>query len=324
MEKITTLEGAARTALRDCLLLKPEETVLILADTALCRIGRALLEAAREIGSFAVYAEMPVMERNGQEPVEPLAALMKGFNVVVAPTDKSLTHTRARREACKAGARVATMPGILEETMIRCLSADYYAIAERTRKVTALLDAGRRVRITTEAGTDLSFSIDGVSALSSTGLIHEAGSFGNLPSGESYMRPLEGTARGTLVVDGSMAGLGNLIEMGEVIRFEIADGAATSISGGQAAVRLEKMLAAVGQEAFTVAEFGVGTNDAAIITGSILEDEKIMGTIHIAFGNNVSMGGTVDVPIHLDGIVQGPTVEVDGTVIIEKGRFNIR
>lgn len=317
----TGLSRSALIALRDCLLLKPDESVLILTDPTCHRIGMALLTAARKIGAYAVYTEMPAMERNGQEPPPALAELMKGFPAVVAATSKSLTHTDARREACRAGARVATMPGILEETMIRCLAADYYAIAERTERVTRLLNDGHRVRVTTAAGTDLSFSIEGVNAISSTGLIHQPGAFGNLPSGESYMRPLEGTAAGVVVVDGSMAGVGNLLAMGETIQIAVNGGIATTITGREAARKLDGLLRAVGPDAYTVAEFGVGTNDAARIIGNILEDEKVMGTIHIAFGNNVSMGGMVNVPIHLDGIIQSPTVELDGRLLMDNGRL---
>jgi leucyl aminopeptidase (aminopeptidase T) len=321
MAQESGLSRAALIALRDCLLIKPGESLLVLTDPTCHRIGLALLEAARELGAYAVYTEMPVMERNGQEPPRSIIELMKGFQAVVAATGKSLTHTDARREACRAGARVATMPGILEETMVRCLAADYYAIADRTERVSKILNRAQSVRVTAAAGTDLEFSIKGIEAISSTGLIHQPGGFGNLPSGESYLRPLEGTARGVVVVDGSMAGVGNLIAMGETIRIAVADGVATAVEGGEAARKLDAMLRAVGSDAYTVAEFGVGTNDAAKIIGNILEDEKVMGTVHVAFGNNVSMGGRVNVPLHLDGIIQSPTVELDGQILMDDGRL---
>jgi len=321
MSSTEGLLNAAWVALRDCLLLQPQETVLILTDESRAPIGRALLQAARELGAPACYLEMPVLDRDGQEPPPPVAELMKGFQVVVAATERSLTHTTARREACQAGARVATMPGIQEDTMIRCLAADYYAIAARTEKLTQLLNRSTNVRVAASGGTDLRFSIQGVQAISSTGLIHKPGTFGNLPSGESYLRPLEGTAEGVLVVDGSMAGVGNLIELEEIIQIEIRQGRAVRITGGNAAGCLEALLGPVGPDAYTMAEFGIGTNDAARIIGNILEDEKVMGTIHVAFGNNISMGGQVNVPIHLDGIVQYPTVEVDGRLIMKDGKL---
>ncbi len=56
----------------------------------------------------------------------------------------------------------------------------------------------------------------------------------------------------------------------------------------------------------TLAELGIGTNDRARVTGVILEDEKIYGTVHIALGSNDTFGGTVAAGIHVDGIITRP------------------
>jgi leucyl aminopeptidase (aminopeptidase T) len=311
---------ASRIALEDCLKLTRDESLLIVTDRKLRSIGAALRAAALELEGDPVLIEMEARSRDGAEPPESVASAMAHSAVVVAPTSRSLTHTAARRAACAAGARVATMPGIRRETMIRCLNADYYAIAERTKRIADLLTEGSLLRVTSSAGTDLTVPIDGIKALASTGLIHEPGSFGNLPSGEAYLMPVEGASSGVFVVDGSMAGIGNLTGK-RAITIRVEHGSAVDIRGGPAATALRAKLEPLGPRAFTVAEFGIGTNDAARITGSILEDEKVMGTIHIALGNNVSMGGTVDVPVHLDGIVKDPTVELDGRTIMVRGRL---
>jgi aminopeptidase len=313
---------ASIIALRDCLKLRKDESLLIVTDTKLRGIGAALRAAALELGNDPVLMEMEPRGRDGEEPPEAIARAMLHSAVVVAPTARSLTHTAARREACRAGARVATMPGIRRDTMIRCLSADYYAIAERTKRASEMLTAGKLIRVTTRAGTEITLPIEGIKALASTGLIHEPGGFGNLPSGEAYLMPVEGASAGVFVVDGSMAGLGSLAGK-TPITIRVKNGSAVEISGGAAAKTLRAKLEPLGLKAFNVAEFGVGTNDAARITGSILEDEKVMGTIHIALGNNMSMGGTIDVPVHLDGIVKSPTVELDGKRIMDRGKLLI-
>lgn len=316
------LLNAATIALKDCLKLQRGESLLIVTDTKLREIGQALREAALALGNDPVVIEMEVRSRDGEEPPESVTSAMAHAKVVVAPTARSLTHTAARREACKAGARVATMPGILRETMIRCLNADYYAIAERTKRATELLTAGKLLHVTTATGTDITLPIDGIKAIASTGLIHEPGGFGNLPSGEAYLMPVEGASNGVFIVDGSMSGIGTLAGK-KPITIRVKNGFAVEISGGAEAAALREKLEPLGKKAFNVAEFGIGTNDAARITGSILEDEKIMGTIHIALGNNMSMGGTVDVPVHLDGIVMSPTVELDGKLIMDRGKLLI-
>ena len=81
------------------------------------------------------------------------------------------------------------------------------------------------------------------------------------------------------------------------------------------------MLGKHGPEAFAVAELGIGTNEAATLTGNVLEDEKIIGTIHVAFGDNHSFGGTIRVSSHQDGVVLQPTVDIDGTRLLEDGRL---
>jgi leucyl aminopeptidase (aminopeptidase T) len=311
---------ASTIALKDCLKLRREESLLIVTDTKLREIGAALRAAALELGNDPVLIAMEVRSRDGEEPPESVVNAMVHSAVVIAPTARSLTHTAARRKACAAGARVATMPGIRRDTMIRCLSADYYAIAERTKRMTEILTAGSCLRITTTAGTDITLPIKGIKAIASTGLIHAPGSFGNLPSGEAYLMPVEGGSEGVFVVDGSMAGIGNLAGK-RAITIRVEKGRAFEIRGGAGAKALREKLEPLGAKAFNIAEFGIGTNDAARITGSILEDEKVMGTIHIALGNNMSMGGTVDVPVHLDGIVKNPTVELDGKKIMDRGKL---
>ncbi|MCU0638983.1 MAG: aminopeptidase [Candidatus Krumholzibacteria bacterium] len=314
------LRDSAMIAVKDCMKVVKGEHFLVVTDPELMEIGSALFEAGLSLGAVTALMEITPLTRNGEEPPEMVSIAMTRAQAVLAPTSKSLTHTAARRNACAAGARVGTMPGITIDTMARCLNADYYAIADRTIKVTGLLTAAKVARITTDAGTDITMPLEGIKAIASTGLVHEAGSFGNLPSGEAYMMPVEGGSEGVFVVDGSMAGIGTL-EGKPPIRIVVEKGFATKITGGPEADRLRAMLEPLGRAAFNTAELGIGTNDAARIIGNILEDEKVMGTIHIALGNNMSMGGTVDVPIHLDGIVKNPTVWLDGTKIMENGKL---
>lgn len=314
------LRDAARNALRSCMAVKPGETVLIVTDARIRAVGEALYGAAGELGAVPALMEIPVAEASGAEPPAPVAAAMAASAVTLCATAKSLTHTAARRNACAAGGRVATLPGITEECMIRCLAADYERIAEVTERLTARLTAAKEAHLTCPHGTDLRLPLAGVAAIASTGLLRRPGQGGNLPSGEAYLRPVEGATAGVLFVDGSMADIGVLETP---LRVVVRAGRAVEISGGgvDSASRLAAALDAHGPLARSVAELGVGTNDRAEITGHVLEDEKVAGTVHVAFGNNVGMGGTVDVPIHLDGVLRRPTLALDGEVVVESGRL---
>jgi aminopeptidase len=321
MYKLTKLDTASQIAIRDCMGAKKNEKILVITDELKREIGLSLYENATRLEFFALLVEMKSGKINGEEPSPEVAELMQKFDVVFCPTAKSLTHTDARRAASAKGVRIATFPGITKDVMIRGMNADYKAISKRTIKLQKILEKGKKVRVTAPSGTDISFEITGRKVIPSKGLFHAKGESGNLPTGETFLAPIEGTSNGVFVVDGSMAGLG-LIKNAN-IRIEVENGYATKITGGTLAKKLKLMLDKVGKEARNIAEFGIGTNDSAKLSGVLLEDEKVMGTIHIAVGNNVSMGGSVNVPIHLDGVIKKPTVWMDGRLLMKDGKLLI-
>jgi aminopeptidase len=312
------LLSASVIAIRDCMGAQPGETVLVVTDEPLRQIGEALRQAARDLGHEVLMVEMLPRASNGAEPPPALADLMTKVDVVLCPTSKSLTHTDARRAASAAGVRVGTLPGVTEDIMVRCMNADYQRIAERTYRLCALMEQAKVVRVEAPGGTRITMLIAGRKAHASSGIFREKGQWGNLPTGEAYLAPVEGQSNGVVAVDGSMAGIGMTRQP---IRIDVKDGYATDITGGPEADALVALLEPHGQDARTVAEFGIGTNDRATLTGAILEDEKVMGTIHIAFGDNKSMGGSVRVASHLDGLVKQPTVWFDDRKIMEDGRL---
>ncbi len=309
---------AAQVAVNNCLAVKKGESVLVITDEPERKIGYALWAAAKEAGSEAMLLEILPRSSNGEEPPEAVAKFMKDFDVLIIPTSKSMSHTKARREACDAGVRCATLPGILEDTMERTLNADYHEIAQRSIKLAEIVSQGRRAKVTTPAGTDITISIEGRECHADTGLVHNPGDFSNLPAGEAYIAPMEGTANGIIMVDGAMVG-----KVKTPIKIVVKDGFATQITGDRSAEELEKILEPFGQPGRNIAELGIGTNHKAQIVGSVLEDEKVMGTVHMALGDNKSMGGNVSVPSHLDGILLKPTLWIDDKKIMEDGELKI-
>lgn len=316
------LQEAAEIVLRDCMAIKPDEITLILADEPCYKIGRALYKAGKDLCREAFYLEMATRKINGEEPPEAVAELMKLVDVVIAPLSKSITHTDARRNACKANTRVGTMPGITEDIMIRTMRADYNRISRLTDKITEVLSKGEVAHLTTALGSDLKIPIKGIQAISSTGLVKSPGKFGNLPSGESYLMPEEGKAEGLYYIDGSLAGIGLIGD--KPIKITVENGIAVKIEGGKDAERFAEMVNKVGDKARNLAELGVGTNYMAQINGTVLEDEKVLGTIHLALGNNVSMGGTVNVGFHVDGIITKPTLRIDDFLLLDNGKMQIK
>jgi aminopeptidase len=319
----TPLAIAADNVIENCLGVKDGEIVTVLTDIAdeeRVKIGRSLWEAAQKRGAEAIYVEMLPRKNSGEEPPVSIAALMATSDVVLCPTTKSLTHTKARRDACSRNARIATLPGITQEVAIRCLSANYIEVARRTEAVASALRTGSNFRVTSAEGTNLRLERGERSVIADTGLIRTPGSSGNLPAGEAFFAPMEGTAEGAIVFDGSIGDIGKLKAP---VRLVVQKGIAKVMTDSEAARKFDQLLSGVGPEAYQIAELGVGTNDRAEIHGTILEDEKVLGTVHLALGNNIGMGGTISVPIHLDGLIQNATLYVDDLLILEGGVLRI-
>jgi len=307
--------AGARRALQVCLGVKPGEVVAVVCDAPRRELGEAFRLAAREMGAEPVLVLMEVRNRDGEEPPPAVGAAMAHAHVVVMPTTFSLSHTSARREACARGARVASMPGITADMMARVLPADYHLVARRATVLADLLTRAGRARIVSAGGTDVTMSLAGRVGHADTGLYLTPGSFGNLPAGEAYIAPVEGTAEGVVVIDGSL--LDERVD--QPVRIWLEGGRAVRIEGGRVAAELRRLLEEVGEGAANLAELGIGTNDLATVSGNVLEDEKVLGTVHVAFGDNASMGGHVQVPLHVDGIIMTPTLFLDGEVILRDG-----
>jgi len=195
--------------------------------------------------------------------------------------------------------------------------ADYKKVGALTTKVTERLNQASLVEIETCAGTKLCLDVSGRKAHPDTGIYLNPGDFGNLPAGEAFVAPVEGSADGVAVVDGSM---------GDVLRapvnITVRRGRAAKIVG-KPARKLRRMLDAVGSKGYNLAEFGIGTNYAARLIGNVLEDEKVLGTCHIALGDNSTFGGRVKAGIHLDGIILRPTIKFDGKIVMREGKLRL-
>jgi len=290
------------------------ETLLVVTDTNKRSIGQALFEAGNDLGLDAGVIKTRPLERSGTEPPSYVGAAMCAVDVVVCPTTASLTHTRAREDATEAGARVATMPEITKQMFSEgAITADYSEVERLTAELTTHLTAADEARIES-MGETLTMSLVGRDGIPSDGVIIDSGESGNLPSGESYIAPIEDTADGTIAFDGGLAGVGKLEEP---IFVQIESGSITKVEGSAAEEFREST---AGDEcARQVAELGLGTNPAANIIGTVLEDEKVYGTCHVAFGDNHGFGGTIECDSHLDGIVLEPDVYLDNELVLSGG-----
>ena len=308
------LRPAVNTIIYRCLEVRPGENVLVVADAKGRTIGEALREEAAAAGADAVLAIMDERAEDGTEPPPAIAAAFGACDVFIAPTKRSLSHTRARKAATDAGARGATMPGVTEEMLARVMGVDFEVMAQRSQAVAELLSSSQTAHVSCPRGTELTIELGGRRGISDDGRLTERGAFGNLPCGEGFIAPLSGHGQ---LVPASLAPLGLTDEPAVVM---VRDGLIVGGEGGLAPEYFRR-LEAHGDAGRNLAELGVGTNDCATLTGNVLEDEKILGTVHIAFGASAAIGGTVAVPIHLDAVVLDATLEIDGRTVLDAGRY---
>ncbi|MGQ9647535.1 MAG: aminopeptidase [Thermodesulfobacteriota bacterium] len=322
--------------------VKPGEKILILSDIPTRKewklknrdeiskmlsetlLGKTIAEIARDSFPSCQVDFYPYFSlgRSGVEPSKTMAQSMKRYHVIVAINSFSLTHTKAREEASKAGARVATMRGAIPEMFYPegAISVDYLEVERETKWIAPFLTRAKDAKVISETGTDLTFSLKGRKAGEDHGLYVKPGRWGNLPAGEAYIAPVEGTAEGKLVVE-----KGWFPDLTEAMTILFSKGEVEAIRGGGEINRMISQILGLESQKkrkrCNLAELGIGTNPKARRTDITIEAEKIKGTIHIGIGDNSHMGGKVVADYHQDFVICRPDLFLDGEKVMDKGRW---
>jgi len=256
-------------------------------------------------------AEQIVMERSDD-----------AVDVVIALSNFSTSHTKFRDlvTTC-AGARYASMPLFDPDMFLGPMDVDWNEVKENTVRIAEKLTDAVSATITAPNGTNLSIGLNGRQGIADTGILTEEGAFGNLPAGEAFIAPPEYTAEGLFVAE-----WGPTRKFKFPVKFEIKKGTIFILQG------LDKFASSMRQQidiepkCAVLAELGIGTNPKASKPDNILESEKILGTIHIAFGDNMSFGGKIRTSFHQDFVLFSPTVELkyaegNREIIIKEGKL---
>jgi leucyl aminopeptidase (aminopeptidase T) len=322
-EQAEEMLGVARSVVSTCLAVRREDTVLVITDPMTSTIARALYEAAARITERLILVMIPPSLKRGAEIPSVVADLMRNADVIIIATRNSFTHTRARANASKEGARIASMPGIDAEVMAHGMTEDYTALRREIRGMNSVFRRRRNVHVTTPAGTDVRFTTGSRWILDDNGLIVRPGAVGNLPAGKIFVLPQEGTASGTIAIDSTWEG--RILE--EPLRFDVEDGLVTSIEGGELADEIDSILelAKSGlrrsrERAYTLAEFGFGMNSRARLLGNRLEDQVVRGTAYFSFGDNTALGGSAKVGVKMSGVMSKPSCTLDDITLISEGK----
>jgi len=315
MKYLEMLKGARNIA-TIAANIQPGEDVLIVTDNLKTSLAEVLAIACQERGAEVAITVMGLREL-GQEPPRPVAEAMRSADVIFTPTQVTMYHTRARVQACQSGARVLTLSGANEETLMRqAMRVDFRKLAPGVEKVADEFTRARSIRFSSPSGTNLNAGIDGRGANADTGLCHKPGQCMGMPLIEANVPPLEDTVQGTVVVDGS-ASLMGLIE--EPIKLTVKKGKIVEISGGKQADEFRCLLEeAKHPNAYQIAEIAVGLNPKSEVVGILTEDESAWRTGHIGVGSNIGLGGVNEAPLHMDMIIQKPTIVLDENFVLVK------
>lgn len=296
--------------------VQPDEKVLVITDPSLQPIAELVAAEAKLVGAETVLAVMPERSSDGQEPPGMISAAMNRADVIFSPVKKSITHTKAFKDALENSARGILMTAYGEQ-VLSCsalLDTDFAGQKDICHKLGDAFNRGNQVHLISEKGTDLNFSIKGRQANVLTG-IPRPGQLAPVPTIEVNVVPVHGSAQGTLVADASIPYLDiGLLE--EPVTCMIEDGYIVSLQGGRQARILEEQLVRLNdRNCFNFAELGVGLNPNAYLTGFMLEDEGVLGTIHIGIGTSLTLGGEISAPSHYDLLMWAPVLKIDGIII---------
>jgi len=320
MKHIEMMRGAKKL-MDTCTKVQEGETVLIVADTNKTKIAEVIASAAYERNAEVIITVMAPRKVHGEEPPKAIAEAMKKVNVFFIPVSKSITHTRAVKEAAEAGARGLVLTDWNEDIMISGgIEAEFDKQRPVCKKLAQLFRDGKKAHLTTPLGTDLLLDLEGRRGNALTCIV-EPGEFSTVPTIEANFSPNEGTAEGTIVADASIPYLGIGV-LTEPVKVKVHKGMITEITGGIQAKMLKDNLEKQNDPmVYNIAELGVGLNPQARMCGIMLEDEGVFGVVHIGIGTNITLGGKIKAAVHYDLLMYRPTLDLDGNLILKDGQL---
>jgi len=314
-------QSAITNLLFRCGHLNSEDNALVLCDKETRPIADAFVAVALLNNIKLNLSEIPLLSNHGAEPPEHAALLMESATLIISLCGFSLAHSNARIRAAKKGARFLSLPlytlDLLEDP---CLHIDFKSHAAQVKNFANAFTQGEKIHVKTEAGTDIVLGIKDRIGNYCPGFVESAGDLGSPPDIEANVSPIENSAEGVVVIDGSIThpSFGLLktpvkltVQNGKIILFESEDQKQVDM--------LNTLFGPLDSKRRVLAECGVGLNPAAKLTGIMLTDEGALGYLHFGFGANHTVGGLNEVDFHLDFVFRAATLTLDSTILIQSG-----
>jgi len=319
---IEMMPGAFKI-LKQCGGVKKGENVVIACDTNKLRLAEVLAAAAYAVGAVPTITMFPPTGEHGAQVPKTVVGACAESDVFFFPTTWSMSHTDARVEAIKNGARGSTLCEVTEDCLcVGGIEGDFEKNDLLGRKIGKLLSNANMVRITSPAGTDMTGKIADRTVNYETGLFRDPGIFAALPNSEINISPIEGSTEGVFVGNVRLMGYGVIKD--EPVTIEVKEGQVTNIKGGNPADYLRETLKNFNDPTvYNLAEFAVGLNPSSRPFCSNLEDLGKLGFAHHGIGSNYTFGGIVRAPCHIDVIYSNITLEIDDHKVLDDGEILI-
>ena len=311
------IRNSAKTVIETCMQLRGHENLLIITDPNTAEIGQALYEAGSQVSDRVLMVMMPSTHRHGQEPPAPVADLMRRQHVVIAATRYSLTHTRARLISSKDGARIATMPGVTRSMFIEGgMTTDFDTLQSNIASMARILRKHRNVIISNQEGESLEMAIAGRWNLEDNGICNRPGQVTNLPAGKIFAEIKPESVSGVIKINGTW----DSISVSEPISIVIDEGNIVDIQASNEGVLNDQLMEFIDErmDSIKIIEFGFGMNPKARISGSALEDEKVLGSCYIVLQQPATRRTH---EVRATGIITNSTVSLGDYNLIENGQF---
>ncbi|AXV17876.1 hypothetical protein CYG48_18980 (plasmid) [Neorhizobium sp. SOG26] len=313
----------AMKVVTDCANLRPGENVLIVTDPERYRSASMVAAAARAVGVEPVIVSTSPNKLDGQEPQPLVAAMMTSgkVDVLFMMVTRSIGHSRAAIEAVRRGARSLSMTKFEEEQFYRGgMLADFAAQKPQCDAMARRLGEARTARLTSAAGTDITFDLAGRTGNSHSGIVKEAGDVTALVHIEANISPNEGLSDGRVIVDGSIPNF-DIGVIHQPIELIVEKGNIVSILGGAQAQTLRRILAQnEGEGIYNIAQLAVGLNPECVaFNGQFSNEHGVYGSCHIGIGTSETIGGSVRADLHFDVMLQAPTLTLDGVDVVRDG-----
>jgi leucyl aminopeptidase (aminopeptidase T) len=301
--------------LEECAHVRRGEEILILADDLQAQeLSAAISTAASKLHAHAVSIVYPAISPY-REPPRTVLHAMKSSDVIITCSTTPIA-SGIIDEALKAGTRILSMFRITIDALRRTVPIDYRALTIEMKKIKKMLDASNLVEISSRKGTHLNVQMANRPTRLALGSVRNRGEIDFIPAGAIGVAPLEGTAEGRVVVDGTILGFGRCLKP---ITFEIEKGRVKRVKGGDDWKGLKELLRR-DENASMLCEIGLGANPKAKLVGGP-EDERVRGSVHIGLGENRYFGGTLASASHLDGTMLHATLKVDGKELVREGKL---